>query len=84
MGVAAQVVEDFLGRRERAFGVDHGRLAQERTRSAKARVRRAQQCGLEPQLFWRSLIDETKELAAKETERFDREEESPTSAIQRA
>jgi len=83
MGVAAQVVEDFLGRRERAFGIDYPwLLAQGANQVSKSSgCDERSRAAMELQLFFgASLLDEPKELTAKdETERFDREEEGLAS-----
>jgi hypothetical protein len=75
MGVAAQVVEDFLGRRERAFGIDYPwLLAQGANQVSKSsgfgqRGRAAWELKL---FFNEGLLNEINELTAKdERERLD-------------
>src|SRR6266704_2878325 len=82
MGVAAKVVQDFFGRRERAFGIDHPLLLAQGTNqvSKSSGFDESGSAAWELQLFFgEGLLDESGELAAKnKAEGFDRKEEGLT------
>src|SRR5207253_7955728 len=79
MGVAAQVVQDFVGRRKGALGIDHPLLVEQganQVKESRGLGKRGSATWELKLIFDEGLLKESEELAAEnERERLDREEE---------